>query len=51
VPLVFFGSGIPARAVTRPVSTVDIAPTLAALLGIAPAETLDGHVLAEVLER
>jgi arylsulfatase A-like enzyme len=51
VPLVFFGSGIPARRATRPVSTVDIAPTLAALLGIAPGEPLDGHVLAEVLER
>ncbi len=51
VPLVFFGSGVPARMVTRPVSTVDIAPTLAALLGIAPDETLDGHALSEVLER
>jgi hypothetical protein len=51
VPLVFFGSRIHARTVTRPVSTVDIAPTLAALLGVTPGETLDGRVLAEVLER
>ena len=51
VPIVFFGSGIHARTVTRPVSTVDIAPTLAALLGIAPDEIIDGAVLEEVLER
>jgi arylsulfatase A-like enzyme len=49
VPIVFWGEGIAAQRVERPVSTVDIAPTLAALLGVAPAEPLDGQVLREVL--
>ena len=51
VPIAFYGAGIPTLRIDRPVSTVDIAPTLAALLGVAPDEPLDGHVLAEVLER
>ena len=51
VPIAFLGPGIPAQRVDRPVSTVDIAPTLAALLGVLPSEPVDGHVLGEVLER
>ncbi len=50
VPIAFLGPGIPARHVARPVSTVDIAPTLAALLGVRPLERLDGRVLQEVLD-
>jgi Type I phosphodiesterase / nucleotide pyrophosphatase len=49
VPIVFWGEGIAAQRIERPVSTVDIAPTLAALLRVSPAEPLDGHVLQEVL--
>lgn len=48
VPIVFFGSGLPAGRVSRPVRTVDIAPTLARLLGIRPLEPVDGVVLEEV---
>ncbi len=48
VPIAFYGLGIPARHVERAASTVDIAPTLAALLGVTPMEVLDGHVLREV---
>ncbi|MDH3686275.1 MAG: alkaline phosphatase family protein [Myxococcales bacterium] len=45
VPLVFFGNGIAPARVSGPASTLDIAPTLAALLGITPPEGLDGRVL------
>jgi len=31
------------------VNTVDIAPTLARLLGLTPAEPLDGRVLTEAI--
>jgi len=49
VPIVFYGPGIRAQRIARPVSTVDIAPTLARLLGVSPMEALDGHVLGEVV--
>ncbi|HTL97052.1 MAG TPA: alkaline phosphatase family protein [Gemmatimonadaceae bacterium] len=49
VPIVFMGPGITPRRVDRPVRTVDIAPTLAAYLGVRPSEPLDGTVLREVI--
>jgi arylsulfatase A-like enzyme len=49
VPIAFLGPGIPARRWSEPVSTTDIGPTLAALLGIHPTERLDGRVLTQVL--
>ena len=49
VPIVFMGPGIVPRRVDRPVRTVDIAPTLAAYLGLEPTEPLDGVVLREVI--
>jgi predicted AlkP superfamily pyrophosphatase or phosphodiesterase len=51
VPIAFYGKGIAAQHIERPVSTVDIAPTLAALLRVSPLERLDGHVLPEVSHR
>jgi predicted AlkP superfamily pyrophosphatase or phosphodiesterase len=48
VPLIFMGPGIPHSKVDRRVSSVDVAPTLAALLGIDPPGDLDGKVLKEV---
>jgi arylsulfatase A-like enzyme len=49
VPLVLWGRGVrPGRYGDR-VATVDIAPTLARLLGIATEGALDGRVLAEAL--
>ncbi len=51
VPIVFMGPWRP-KKVTRPVRTVDIAPTLARELGLTPSEPLDGKVLdLEVLKR
>ncbi|HTY06999.1 MAG TPA: alkaline phosphatase family protein [Gemmatimonadales bacterium] len=49
VPIAFFGSGVPVKRVDRPARTVDIGPTLAALLGVKPTEALDGVVLQEVV--
>lgn len=40
--------GLRHGTVARPVRTVDIAPTLARLLGIRPTEPLDGVDLPEV---
>lgn len=49
VPLIFAGAGITPGVHTQFVRTVDLAPTLAALLGITPAERLDGVVLKDAL--
>jgi hypothetical protein len=51
VPVVFLVPGATPQHPTRTVNTVDIAPTLAALLGIKPTEPLDGVVLPEVMAR
>ena len=49
VPIVFWGSGISVKQVARVVHTVDIAPTIARLLGIAPLSSVDGKVLKEIV--
>jgi hypothetical protein len=49
VPIGFVGPGIPPAVIHRPVRTVDIAPTLAILLGVRPLERLTGAPLREVL--
>ena len=48
VPLIFFGTGIRHVTSTRRVAVNDIAPTLAALLGIAEPSGSIGTVLSEV---
>jgi hypothetical protein len=48
VPIAFWGPGVHAGRFTRAVRTVDIAPTLAALLLVKPLEALDGVPLPEV---
>ena len=45
VPLVFFGNGIEPAWVAGPASPTDIAPTLAARLGIEVPDDLDGRAL------
>jgi len=49
VPLLFAGPGIRAGRYTQRVSVVDIAPTVASLLGVRPTEPVQGRVLQEAL--
>ena len=49
VPIIFYGAGVRPGVHGDFVRTVDIAPTLAALLGVTPLEKLDGIVLREAL--
>lgn len=45
VPLVFLGRGVVAGSVARPVRTIDVLPTLVALLGISSTSAFDGEPL------
>jgi arylsulfatase A-like enzyme len=45
VPIMFAGSGIPASRTTQLVHPVDIAPTIAALLGITAPGASQGSIL------
>ncbi len=49
VPLIVRGPGIAPARYDRRVHTVDVAPTVAALLGITPPDGLDGQALTEVV--
>ena len=48
VPVVFAGPGIKAAVVRRQIQPADVAPTLAALLGMSPPGSAQGTVLPEV---
>ncbi len=48
VPIVLWGAGVRSGEFTRRVRTVDIAPTLARLLGLHSTERLDGAPLREI---
>lgn len=49
VPIVVAGSNIEASRVYRPIETVDIAPTLSAVVGAKPPSGSRGQLLKEVL--
>ena len=49
VPLIFAGAGLSAATLSRPVTPYDIAPTLAAYLGVKPPSGTIGMPLPEVL--
>ncbi len=51
VPIVFVAPGVQGQRVFREVSTVDVAPTLSAILGITYPSGSVGKPLVEVLER
>jgi arylsulfatase A-like enzyme len=51
VPIVFYGPMITPMRSDRRTLVVDIAPTLAAIIGVRPMEPLDGHVLRDVIRR
>lgn len=51
VPIVFAGAGLTAKSIDRRVHTVDVAPTIAALLRIKPPSGSVGDLLYEVLTK
>jgi hypothetical protein len=51
IPMLFMGSRFVPGRYAQPVRSVDIAPTLAAVLGIDPTEAVDGRVLTEILRK
>jgi hypothetical protein len=50
VPVVFAGGKLTARRVYRPIETVDVAPTLAAIVGAKPPSGSRGAPLPEVMQ-
>lgn len=49
VPVLFWGNGVVPGVYRDTVRVVDMAPTLAAILGVRPLERTDGHVLTRVV--
>lgn len=49
VPVIFYGPSVRAGRYTQFARVVDIAPTLAAILGVRPLERLDGVVLTQAI--
>jgi arylsulfatase A-like enzyme len=50
VPIVFAGGSLTARRIYREIQTVDVAPTLAAIVGVKPPSGARGVPLVEVLQ-
>lgn len=50
VPLIFLGRSFRRGTYETRVHAVDVAPTLAEVLGLTPAEPIDGRPLVEALE-
>ena len=50
VPIIFSGPGIDAQTIHRLVHPVDVAPTIAAFLGMTPPAAANGTLLKEALK-
>jgi len=50
VPIIFAGPGINAQSIHRRVHPVDVAPTIAAFMGMTPPAAAQGKPLKEVLK-
>ncbi len=51
VPIIFSGPGIRSKTIHRLIHPVDVAPTIAALLGMTPPSSAQGSPLEEVLSQ
>jgi hypothetical protein len=51
VPMILVVPGVPPRAISQRVNTVDLAPTLAALLGIPTPDDVDGVDRSKLIEK
>jgi arylsulfatase A-like enzyme len=49
VPIIFYGARVKAGRYGEFARVVDMAPTLAAIVGVKPLEKLDGHVLRNAI--
>lgn len=49
IPIIFMGPMFKAGRYTMPARSVDIAPTLAAVTGVMPIETVDGRALTQAI--
>jgi len=49
VPIIFWGRGVKRGTYAGRINTVDIGPTLAALLGVSPLSLVDGHARTDAL--
>jgi predicted AlkP superfamily pyrophosphatase or phosphodiesterase len=50
VPILFYGAGVKPGKYSGFVRVVDMAPTLAALVGVTPLEVIDGRVLTRAIK-
>ena len=46
IPVIFFGAGIGAGTDSRKIRSIDVAPTMAAWVGVTPAADIDGQIYA-----
>jgi predicted AlkP superfamily pyrophosphatase or phosphodiesterase len=49
VPIIFYGRGVRPGRYSEFARVVDMAPTLAAIVGVKPQEQLDGHILQHAI--